>query len=210
MNTIAVNKRKDARIPVSSPARGLVFIADISGFTEMVRSTDLITGQAITRELLSTMVDQKCSGMQIAEIEGDAVFFYELNPVLSVPALYDQFERMKNAFDARVAELRHRYQLGLDLNLKAIAHYGEMAEFPIAGFRKLYGEVVIEAHRLLKNSIPGKSYLLITNELIAAAEWNRDGEDGRSSRYAKLCEMYSGLRTLCFNYIVFESLQLSA
>lgn len=190
--------------------KGLVFIPDISGFTQLVRSTDLVTGQLITYELLSTIIRQNGLNMQIAEIEGDAVFFYKWKATPSVNDLYDQFEQLKIAFDRKIAELEDKYAMKLDLHLKAIAHYGEMAEFSVGGFRKLYGEVVVESHRLLKNNIPGKSYLLITDELIAAAEQRLVHNLSPAIRSNKLCEIYGGLRNLCFTYILFESCQCTA
>lgn len=180
--------------------KGLLFIPDISGFTELVRRTDLITGKSITRELLATLLKQNVLGMEVAEIEGDAIFFFKWKPV-PVEELYKQFEMMKSAFDRKILELQCKYNIDLDLNLKAIAHYGEMTGFSVGGFRKLYGEVVIEAHRLLKNDIPGHSYLLITDELMAASKQTI------SRRSDKLCGIYAGLRELCFTYFGFEYLK---
>ncbi|PUZ24942.1 DUF2652 domain-containing protein [Chitinophaga parva] len=179
--------------------KGLVFIPDISGFTELVRNTDLVTGQIITQELLSTIIRHNKLQMEIAEIEGDAVFFFNMRSIPTADELYEQFEIMKAAFDEQVIALGKKYNLALDLHLKAIAHYGEMTEFPIAGFHKLYGEVVIEAHRLLKNNVPARSYLLITDELMAIA---KPESFFPASFTHKLCELYGGLRNLCFTYIL--------
>src|SRR5687768_10800523 len=45
--------------------------------------------------------------------------------------------------------------------LKVIIHYGSVSIFQIGQFTKLYGTSIIEAHRLLKNSIGKKHYLLV-------------------------------------------------
>lgn len=207
MNILPVNKSKKAG---SRTENGLLFIPDISGFTDLVRSTDQVTGQQITYELLSTIIGHAGSNLQIAEIEGDAVFFYKWKMAPSVDELYGRFKRMKRAFDDKILELQDRYGLELKLQLKAIAHYGEMTEFPIGGFRKLYGKVVVEAHRLLKNNIPGHSYLLITDQLMAAANHRTVNNTLREIHASKLCEGYSGLNFLCFTYILFETIQFSA
>ncbi len=41
-----------------------------------------------------------------------------------------------------------------------------MTEYKIDRFTKLYSGVVVEAHRLLKNSIKSDSYLLLTDSLL--------------------------------------------
>lgn len=211
MNTLYLNnKKKVDGNNDKHTKKGVVFIPDISGFTSLVHSTDMVTGKIITYELLSTIIKHNGLNMKVAEIEGDAVFFYTFKSTPSVDELYAQFERLRNAFDAKVIALQNKYGLKLKLHLKAIAHYGEMAEFRIGGFRKLYGEVVVEAHRLLKNTVPGKSYLLITDDLMAAADKKLINRNFHKLHSSKLCELYGGLRNLCFTYILFETLQLTA
>jgi hypothetical protein len=69
----------------------------------------------------------------------------------------------------------------------------------------LYGEVVIEAHRLLKNSVPSKSYMLITDELMeAAGPISGAGIPTRQVRVEKLFEMYGGLRNIGFTWFDFQ------
>lgn len=182
--------------------KGLVFIPDISGFTELVRSTDLVTGKAITYELLSALIQHNMLRMEIAEIEGDAIFFFKWKAIPTADELYEQFELMKSAFDARILELQTKYNIELNLHLKAIAHYGEMTEFSLEGFKKLYGEVVVEAHCLLKNNVPGRSYLLITDDLMAVSTKAMPDTTSPAKRSSKLCEVYGGLRKLCFTYIL--------
>jgi len=200
MNTFSIiNKIKTTANKKTD--KGLVFIPDISGFTELVTTTDLVTGQIITTELLSTIISHNRLKMEIAEIEGDAVFFFKWRSIPSADELYGQFETMKTAFEKKVHELAYRYNISLNLHLKAIAHYGEMSAFTIGGFHKLYGKVVIEAHRLLKNNIPDRSYLLITDELMAVSTQAKSSNIFHAVGSTKLCELYSGLRNLCFTYI---------
>lgn len=189
------------------PRKGLVFIPDISGFTELVRNTDLVTGRIITQELLSTLVQHNTLKMKIAEIEGDAIFFFKWKSIPTAEELYDQFETMKTAFDEKVEALQIRFNLKLNLHLKAIAHYGAIAAYSIGRFHKIYGEVVVEAHRLLKNNVPGRSYLLITDELMAASKQVMVKDFLQVERSNKLCVLYSGLRSLCFTYFLFEYLE---
>lgn len=190
---------------------GLVFIPDISGFTELVRSTDLMTGKSITFELLSSIIAQNKTNLEIAEIEGDAVFFFKWQPFLDIDAIKEQFNLMKAGFDQTKKKLEERYNMRLELQLKAVAHYGIMTQFSLGGFTKMYGEVVIEAHRLLKNSVPEHSYLLVTDELAVACSGNisskRLNNEGEST---SLCEIYQGLRNICYTYTIFKKSMLVA
>lgn len=186
--------------------KGLIFIPDISGFTQLVASTDLVTGKSIAYELLSTLIKHNTLNLEIAEIEGDAIFFFSWQTLPGTAEIMEQFNAMKSAFDQKKAELEITYNIRLNLQLKAIAHYGAMTEYFPGGFRKLYGEVVVEAHRLLKNNVPERSYLLITDELTAAASaGNNRGASSNAVRYTtKLCEIYQDLRNICYTYTLFD------
>lgn len=186
--------------------KGMVFIPDIGGFTQLVRNTDPVQGRTIIVELLSTLIDQNIMGLEIAEIEGDAVFFYKWQALPSIEEIVAQFDALKGAFDQRRGELEDRYKIHLDLHLKAVAHFGDMSEFFLGGFKKLYGEVVVEAHRLLKNGIREDSYLLLTNAFINAASQDHRYREHliNGPRSGKACELYGGLPSICFTYIHYD------
>ena len=184
---------------------GLLFIPDISGFTELVHSTDVLTGKQITYELLSAVISQNELQLNIAEVEGDAVLFYRYGQTPSLCELVQQYEMMVSAFECKRRELQKSFLQPLDLSLKVIAHYGPMTEYTIGQFKKLYGEVVVEAHRLLKNSIEKDSYLLLTDSLL---EITGTADDDELLHYGirsnKLCEVYGALRNICFTYFDFN------
>lgn len=93
---------------------GLVFIPDMSGFTQFVHSTDVITGQQITSELLSVIVNQNTLNMRVAEIEGDAVFFYRDGNAPSIRQLFIQFEKMVRSFEEKRRELEKKFSIALN------------------------------------------------------------------------------------------------
>lgn len=184
---------------------GMLLIADISGYTGFVHNTDLTTGSNIISELLSSIIDENILNMNIVEIEGDAVFFYRYGEPPSVSQILQQYERMLDAFHRKQNNLRYILDVDLDLTLKFIVHYGEMSEFKIGSFTNLYGQVVIEAHRLLKNSIPSNAYVLLTDELINACKTDVECDIMYEGiRAGKLCEVYGGLRNMCFTYFDYE------
>lgn len=116
-----------------------------------------------------------------------------------------QYKNMSLAFDRKRKELEERYSLNLDLSLKVIAHYGPMAEYTIGRFRKLYGKVVVEAHRLLKNSIQEHSYLLLTDALQEQTESIDEDELLQYGvRSHKLCEVDESSKTICYTYLEFS------
>lgn len=184
---------------------GLLFIPDISGFSELAHSTDVLTGRQITYELLSAIINKNTMQLTIGEVEGDAIFFYRHGNPPTLKELMHQYEEMNNAFDNKRKELEDTLGMKLNISLKIIAHYGSMAEYNIGPFKKLYGEVVIEAHRLLKNSIDSNSYLLVTDALLKQKSSKGLSELNENAIQSnKLCEVYGTTSNICFTYFDFE------
>ena len=57
--------------------RGLLFIPDISGFTRFVTETEIGHSRLIIQELLEVLINANESGLEVSEIEGDAILFYK-------------------------------------------------------------------------------------------------------------------------------------
>jgi hypothetical protein len=90
------------------------------------------------------------------------------------------------------------------LSLKMIAHYGPITEFQIGRFRKLYGEPLIIAHRLLKNSINSHCYVLLTDDLMNAVPVPAATVTSRTRQASKLCQVYGNLKEVCFTYFDYQ------
>jgi hypothetical protein len=56
-------------------AKSLLFLPDISGFTEFVQTTEVAHSQHVISELLEVLIDANTQELQLAEVEGDALFF---------------------------------------------------------------------------------------------------------------------------------------
>ena len=54
----------------------LLFISDISGFTDFVNTTEINHSRHIISELLEIIIDSDQLDMKVSEIEGDAVLCY--------------------------------------------------------------------------------------------------------------------------------------
>lgn len=186
---------------MESSFHGTILIPDISGFTKFVKETAFSTGREITRKLLHVIIDHNILNLEISEIEGDAVLFYKKSS-LSPIQIKQQFEVMLQAFRKEVAVLSEDYGLKIDLTLKLIAHYGELSTYRIGNFEKLYGTTVIEAHRLLKNSIQSNSYFLLTDSIFFAAKNAYSGSCYYSG--SQLCEIYGDLKKIGYTYFDYE------
>lgn len=157
----------------------LLFIPDISGFTRFVRQTEITHSQHITGELLEALIDANEIGLEISEIEGDAILFYRFGQAPTAAELLAQIQRMYVRFHAhlKLYETQRICQCGAcrtanDLKLKFIVHYGEVAVERVKEHSKLFGEDVITAHRLMKNPVDLEEYALFTHQLIdACSTW---------------------------------------
>ena len=205
LSTQRYNFTQSKRLYDSGIHEGMIIIPDISGYTRFVHSTDVITGISITHELLSTIIENDILDLQVSEIEGDAILFYKLGKTPpSAHKILEQYEIMLEGFHEKLAQINRKFGRSLDLSLKLVAHYGSITEYSIGGFRKLYGKAVIEAHRLLKNSVNSRSYALLTDELIEASCPAQKKESLIGFSASKLCEVYGGLRNICFTYFDYE------
>lgn len=149
-------------------------IPDITGFTKFITSTDDpdFANRVITT-VLNKVVAVNILDMSIAEIEGDAVFFYKTGRIPAVnnvakqcQLIYDTFVNTINAFEFSHPELYEKYLSKKQLGIKIVIHYGHVNLAKIKGRTKLMGEDVILVHKLLKNSIKEPCYILLTNSYL--------------------------------------------
>ena len=152
--------------------KGLIFIPDISGFTNFVKSIDMDIGIAITKDLLNAIIDENPLNLQISEIEGDAVLFYKIGKPIPIRNIFSAFLRVRKAFDSKYQSWKRLYNIESDLSLKLILHYGDIKTYNVKGYNKLYGEAIIEAHQLLKNGNGISEYILITRDYMEALHGN--------------------------------------
>ncbi len=154
--------------------RGLLFIPDISGFTRFVNQTDIEHSRLIVQELLEILINANEIGLEVSEIEGDAILFYKFGESPDLKALYKQVEKMFCEFHRHlVAYDKSRFcqckacMSAVDLTLKVITHYGEFTGYKVKNFGNLFGKDVIVAHQLLKNDIELHEYWLVTKSLLS-------------------------------------------
>lgn len=160
--------------PANSVAQPmLIFIPDITGFSKFVNDTDIAHSQHIIEEVLETLINANDIGMQVSEIEGDAILFYKEGELDSASTLLVQIESMYEKFHTHLKLYEHTRICNCgacttanNLKLKFVINYGEVGFNLIKQHVKLFGKEVIVAHRLLKNEVVHAEYALFTNNII--------------------------------------------
>ena len=157
--------------------QSLFFIPDISGYTNFIQNTEIEHSQHVIAELLEVLIEANVENLQLAEIEGDALFFFKEDKIPSQERLLAQIERMFKAFYSHLKLLEtnricpcNACATAPNLQLKIIAHCGELQFLEVKGNKKPFGKAVIESHRLLKNSIPSDNYVLVS-EVLSEKIW---------------------------------------
>jgi hypothetical protein len=153
--------------------KGLLFIPDISGFTRFINETEIQHSRLIMQELLETLIDANQLGLEVSEIEGDAILFYKFGESPTLEDLYRQVKKMFCVFHSHIIAYDNRRfcqcvacTSAVNLTLKIITHYGEFTGYTVRNFNKLIGKDVIVAHQLLKNDIQQHEYWLVTQHLL--------------------------------------------
>ena len=155
----------------------ILFIPDISGFTEFVHHTEISHSRHVISELLELLIDNNNMNLELAEIEGDALFLYKLEENIDIEIIKAQIQKMYLAFHTHL----RRYEFerichcgacssAYNLSLKFIVHYGEIEFIKVKDSIKPYGSNVIQVHRLLKNKVPLNEYAIFTERVIPLSE----------------------------------------
>lgn len=164
----------------SALKKSLLLIPDISGFTRFLNETEIVHGVHIISELLELIIKNNTLGLQVAEIEGDAVLFYKYTDKPSLEEIYEQCSKMFLAFHQHI-KLYERDRMcncgscssTPDLTLKFVVHYGDVIERNILGHFQLMGADVTTAHKLMKNNIDADEYILISENSYASTDSNK-------------------------------------
>jgi hypothetical protein len=161
-----------------APEPVLLILADISGYTRYMTANarTLAHSQTIITELVQSIVQQVELPLEIAKLEGDAVFMFCRKNNTAQPwpevkrMIGTKLLRFFQLFQQRVHELSGSATCSCsacahieNLRLKIIAHSGEALFHRVLHFDELAGVDVIIAHRLLKNSVNADQYLLLTS-----------------------------------------------
>jgi len=191
--------------------RGFLVLADVSGFTAFVTSTELEHGSEIIATLLDEVIARLSPPLEIQEIEGDAVFALSGEDAQATrpglfPALFEVLEGAFAAFKGRQQAMQVDescrcgacQQIG-SLDLKMVVHHGPFLRHTVAGRSRVTGPAVILAHRLLKNGVGRKGgYALLTEAVLRSLgiDGERAGLPAHTERYEYLGDVRCYVRDL--------------
>lgn len=155
----------------------ILLIADISGYTNfMLANRNTISkSQKIIIELINTIIKHLELPLEVSKIEGDAVLLYAIKSEDEEKweeTKKEIGEKLINFFDVfslKIEELKNSILCKDDvciaiesLKLKVFVHTGHAEIINIGNFTELSGIDVILIHRLLKNSLIQKEYIMMT------------------------------------------------
>lgn len=151
----------------------LFLIPDITGFTRFMTSADQDFAHYAIPKILKSLAKANRLDFSIAEIEGDAIFFYKTGRLPAIykvaeqcKVIFNEFNRVIDSFRESDPEYFEKYLSQNQLGLKIIVHCGKISISRIEGRTKLIGEDVILAHKLLKNKITIPNYILLSENYL--------------------------------------------
>jgi uncharacterized protein YndB with AHSA1/START domain len=161
-------------------ADGLLVIADISGYTAFVSGTEHEHSREILAELIGNIAKSFGGKLSVDQVEGDALACTTERTGVEVA---DWLRETFGAFHRRLRDMRaattcpcNACQMIGGLGLKFIVHRGTYSKQVVAGVVQLHGSDVNLVHRLLKNTVPLREYLLATE--AALRDWPASAHAG--------------------------------
>jgi hypothetical protein len=162
------------------PQKGFLLIADITGYTMFLTSSELEHAQGVLDALFKSIFAEIRAPITLSNLQGDAALAYfpdEHVPQRQFPL--DAIERIYCSFANTLAAMRLNTTCSCNacrnmgsLDLKFFLHHGEYAVQTLAGRSELQGPEVIRLHRLMKNTVTKttglKAYALVTEQAADA------------------------------------------
>ncbi len=195
-----------APAPVSQDAARdtFVVIPDISGYTRYMRMTRFAAGHAqfVISRLLEAVLGAGQPPLSATRVEGDSVVFCAASgdargdvtagsAAGAVRRIVEAFYRERAALASSNACPCDACHVIAELELKVIVHRGDVLRYRLGGMQDLSGLAVIEAHRLLKNSLGRRRYVLVTEAARdVVLDWPTLGH-GHVEHYDDLGDMHA-------------------
>lgn len=178
--------------------QGFLVIADISGFTSYLASSELNHAHEIITDLLETISRELASLLTVAKFEGDAVFAFVSTQSMGRPEfLLELIERTYVMFRNRILSSNRHSQCTcqacgnmMSLDLKFFVHFGEFVRRMIGGTMDVIGNDVTIVHRMTKNTVTEstglRGYTLISKEAAERIGIDADQSMKRTEHYEHL------------------------
>ena len=161
---------------------GYLLIADISGYTAFLTSSEQDHANPILHSLLTSLVEQVGDPLHFWRMDGDAVLAYSTSQEFpSGEGFLTICENLYNAFAVRQRDIianttcpcRACANVG-DLDIKIMAHYGSFEEMKFGPMTDISGADVILVHRMAKTDVKAvtgiRSYALFSEAAVKAMD----------------------------------------
>jgi uncharacterized protein YndB with AHSA1/START domain len=181
--------------------QGYLVLADISGYTGYLAATELEHANGILRDLIEQVVVGLAPPLELAGVEGDAVFAYGPVDRLSrgetllevIETAYAGFCDRREVMQARTTCACNACRHIDMLDLKFITHCGGYVRQELGGRHTPVGSDVTLAHRLLKNGVSAETgwrgYALFTGQALEQLGVEPAGLHRRAEQYEHLGEI---------------------
>ena len=163
---------------------GYLLIADISGYTQFLTSSEMDHATPILHSLLGVLIDQVGDPLHFWKTEGDAVLAYSTDQEFpSGETFLTICENLYNAFSMRRQDIIANTTCPCNacanvsgLDLKIIAHHGKFDEMQLGPVSDISGSDVILVHRMTKTDVAEitgvRSYALFSDAAATAMDIN--------------------------------------
>ena len=159
---------------------GYLLIADISGYTAFLTSSEQDHANPILQSLLSVLVDQVGEPLHFWRMDGDAILTYSTGAQFPDGEVFLTIcENFYNAFSTRRQDIIANTTCTCracanvtNLDLKIIAHHGTFDEMKFGPMTDISGSDVILVHRMAKTDVKAqtgiRSYALFSEAAVDA------------------------------------------
>ena len=161
---------------------GYLLIADISGYTAFLTSSEQDHANPILHSLLNSLVEQVGEPLQFWRMDGDAVLAYSTSQEFpSGEGFLTICENLYNVFANRLRDIIANTTCPCracanvsKLDLKIMAHYGSFEEMKFGPMTDISGSDVILVHRMAKTDVKMttgiRSYALFSDTAVQAMD----------------------------------------
>lgn len=162
--------------------KGYLLIADISGYTAFLTSSEQDHANPILRSLLTSLVEQINSPLRFWRMDGDAVLAYSTDEnfpsgetfLTICENLYNGFATLQRDIIANTSCPCNACANVKNLDLKILVHYGSFEEMEFGPMTDISGSDVILVHRMTKTDVKVDtgihSYALFSEAAISAMD----------------------------------------
>ena len=179
---------------------GYLVLADLTGFTSFVAGTEVEHAEGILANVLGVLKRQLTPALELAEVEGDALFLYApAHRFERGETLLELIEGTYVAFRDKIRTMQRNASCPCEacrmipgLDLKFVTHAGDWVFQDLLGPPKPFGSCVNLVHRLLKNDITGATgwpaYALFTEPALTMMGVRPEGMHSGRQAYEHLGE----------------------